>query len=101
MVLRLRKRFPQTRLILVLPCLEQAKSWRAEDIALYENIKAWADKTVYTAQAYDKGCMYRRNRHLVDSSAVCVCYLKSGSGGTAYTVGYAQSQGLRIIRLGD
>ena len=100
-VLRLRERFPQVRLILVLPCPEQTKGWRTEDAALYVLIKTRADKVVYTARAYDRGCMHRRNRHLVDSSAACVCYLKSGTGGTAYTVGYAQSQGLRIIRLGD
>ena len=65
----------------------------------YERIKALADKVVYTSQEYTKGCMHRRNRHLVDHSSVCVCYLTKKDGGTAYTVDYAEKQGLEIVNL--
>ena len=65
----------------------------------YERIKAQADKVVYTAQQYTPGCMHRRNRHLVDNSGVCVCYLTKGSGGTAYTVRYAENYGREVINL--
>ena len=54
---------------------------------------------VYTAQKYAKGCMHKRNCHLVDNSSVCVCYLNRESGGTAYTVRYAGKKGLEIINL--
>lgn len=53
-------------------------------------------KVVYTAEHYYRGCMFKRNRHLVDNSSVCICYLTSDHGGTAYTVRYAQSQQLRL-----
>ena len=86
---------PQRRL----PCLTQTRGWRPEDIAEYERIKAQADKVVYTAQQYTRGCMHKRNRHLVDNSSVCVCYLNRESGGTAYTVRYARERGLEIINL--
>ena len=46
-----------------------------------------------------QGCMYKRNRHLVDHSGVCVCYLTKDSGGTTYTVRYARAHGLEIINL--
>mgnify|MGYP001034658798 CR=1 FL=1 len=98
-VLRLRESCPGMKLILVLPCLTQTQSWRPEDIAEYERIKAQADKVVYTAQQYTKGCMHKRNRHLVDNSSVCVCYLNRESCGTAYTVNYAKKNGLEIINL--
>ena len=65
----------------------------------YERIKALADKVVYTSQEYTKGCMHKRNRHLVDHSSVCVCYLTKKDGGTAYTVDYAERQGLEVINL--
>ena len=65
----------------------------------YERIKALADKVVYTSQEYTKGCMHKRNRHLVDHSSVCVCYLTKKDGGTAYTVDYAEKQGLEIFNL--
>ena len=63
------------KLILVLPCLTQTRGWPAADVAEYEQIKGLADKVVYTSQAYTAGCMHKRNRHLVDNSSVCVCYL--------------------------
>ena len=87
------------KLILVLPCLTQTRGWREEDVAEYERIKAQADKVVYTAQEYTRGCMFKRNRHLVDHSGVCVCYLTKKDGGTAYTVDYAEKQGLGIVNL--
>lgn len=96
-VLRLKKTYPQTKLILVLPCLSQTRGWRPEDIAEYERIKAAADKVVYTSQEYTQDCMFKRNRHLVDNSSLCIAYLTENSGGTAYTVDYARSKGL-IIR---
>ena len=98
-VLRLRESCPGMRLILVLPCLTQTRGWPAADVLEYERIKAQADKVVYTAQQYTRGCMHKRNRHLVDNSSVCVCYLNRESGGTAYTVRYAGKKGLEIINL--
>lgn len=96
-VLRLKQAYPQIRLILVLPCLSQTKNWSGENKAVYEEIKARADKVVYTSQAYTRDCMLRRNRYLVDGSSVCVCYLTKPSGGTAYTVQYARANGLPVI----
>ena len=51
------------------------------------------------SRQYTRGCMHERNRHLVDNSSVCVCYLNRESGGTAYTVRYARERGLEIINL--
>lgn len=98
-VLRLRESCPGMKLILVLPCLTQTQGWPAADVAEYERIKRLANKVVYTSQAYTAGCMHKRNRHLVDNSSVCVCYLTKDSGGTAYTVRYAREQGLEVINL--
>ena len=98
-VLRLRESCPGMKLILVLPCLTQTRGWRPEDAAEYERIKAQADKVVYTSQEYTSGCMHKRNRHLVDNSSICVCYLTRDSGGTAYTVNYAIRQGVSVVNL--
>lgn len=98
-VIRLRENCPGMKLILVLPCLTQTRGWRPEDVAEYERIKAQADKVVYMAQQYTPGCMHKRNRHLVDHSGVCVCYLTKESGGTAYTVNYAKRHGVEIINI--
>lgn len=96
-VLELKADYPQIKLILVLPCVSQADRWSITDKQIYKQIKESADKVVYTAREYTTGCMHKRNRHLVDNSSVCVCYLTENTGGTAYTVNYATSQGLSII----
>ena len=98
-VLELKNQYPHIKLILVLPCHNQTRGWRKSDIAEYERIKSKADKVVYTAGRYYTGCMQKRNRHLVDNSSLCVCYLTGQNGGTAYTVKYAQKRGLKIINL--
>lgn len=100
-VLELKQTYPQIKLILVLPCFSQAKNWSDTDKAVYEDIKAKADKVVYTSQEYTKGCMHKRNRHLVDNSSVCICYLTKNSGGTAYTVDYARKHGLSVANMAD
>lgn len=96
-VLDLKSDYPQIKLILVLPCLSQADAWSSEEKDTYEHIKANADKVVYTSREYTRGCMHKRNRHLVDNSSACICYLTEKSGGTAYTVDYAISKGLFVI----
>lgn len=68
---------------------------------MYEYIKTQADKIVYTSQEYTRGCMHKRNRHLVDNSSVCICYLTEPSGGTAYTVNYALRNGKSVINIAD
>ena len=98
-VLRLRERYPQIRLILVLPCRSQTRGWSQADIDIYEEIKRRADKVTYTSENYFRGCMQKRNRHLVDSSSICICYLTKPTGGTAYTVNYARRCSLQILNI--
>ena len=98
-VLELKREYPQIRLILVLPHKDQAKGWDPWDKGAYDFILSRADKVVYVSKRYEPGCMQERNRRLVDSSAVCICYLTNQQSGTAYTVDYARQKGLRIINL--
>lgn len=100
-VLDMKQEYPHLRLILVLPCKDQTRGWRSEDIAVYEDIKRRSEKVVYVSREYTPDCMYRRNRHLVDYSGTCICYLTRSTGGTAYTVDYARKKGLRIINIAD
>ena len=98
-VLELRTIYPEIKLILVLPCLDQAEKWNEEDKEEYERIKSLADKVVYTSGNYFNGCMQRRNRHLIDNSSLCICYLTERIGGTAYTVNYAKDKGCMVVNL--
>lgn len=99
-VLRVRgERFPHLRLVLVLPYVGQESQWSQRDAAVYRALLRQADEVVYTAKAYTRGCLFQRNRYLVDHSAHCVCYLQRDTGGTAYTVRYARERGLVIHDL--
>lgn len=98
-VLRLKRRYPGIRLVLVLPCRDQTKAWQAADIDLYESIKSQADEVLYTGDRYYSGCMAQRNRRLVDMSGWCVFYLTKPSGGTRYTVNYARQKGLHLLPI--
>ena len=100
-VLTLKQQYPHIRLILVLPCINQANGWKQADVDEYERIRALADKVVYTSREYTSGCMHKRNRHLVDNSSLCICYLTKLSGGTAYTVRYAESKGVYIRNIAN
>lgn len=98
-VLKARRFHPQVKLILALPCRDQAEQWREADRLLYESIKRRADEVVYLSERYTRGCMFERNRYMVDHSDVCVCYCTSDQGGTAYTVKYAWRRGVPVINL--
>ena len=98
-VLELKQQYPQIKLILVLPCKNQTRNWRQNDIDIYDDIKQKADKIVYTSEHYYSGCMQKRNRHLVGNSGYCICYKTHDTGGTAFTVNYANKQRLKIINI--
>lgn len=98
-ILCIKKKKPHIKLIMVYPCKDQTKYWTKKDKNKYLKIKEKSDKIVYVSENYDSSCMHKRNRHLVNSSSVCLCYLKKQEGGTFYTVNYAYRKGLKIINL--
>lgn len=98
-VIKLRAEYPDIKLILVLPCKTQTRGWKQSDIEEYERIIKAADKVVYTSENYFSGCMHKRNRHLVNNSSLCICYLTEDIGGTFYTVNYAKQNGLSIVNI--
>lgn len=98
-VLDEKKRYPHINLILMLPCMSQAALWSGKDRDLYDGIKRMADRITFVSKDYFRGCMHERNRRLVDSSSLCICYMTSDKGGTAYTVQYAKKQGLKVINI--
>ena len=98
-VLRMREKYPEIRLILVLPCANQTRGWPPADRAQYERIRALADKVVLLSEEYDPSCMLRRNLHLVQHSGVCVCYLEHARSGAGQTVRRAKAEGMPVVNL--
>ena len=100
-VLKLKKDYPHIKLVMVLPCPpnEQSMKWSREQREHYEKLLEQADKIRQVSPKYTSTCMFERNRRLVDCSAYLICYLRENSGGTFYTVNYAEQQGLKILRI--
>ena len=91
---------PQIKLLLAIPCPDQTRGWRAEDVLRYERVFGACDRAVLISQSYTRGCMHTRNRFMVDRSAFVIAYLNETAGGTAYTVDYARRKGRKIVNLG-
>ena len=98
-MLRLREREKDVRLVLALPCREQADRWTDRDRETWRGLLESADRIVYVSEAYFPGCMQKRNRFLVDHASACCCFMKTCSGGTWNTVSYAYDKGLAIRNL--
>lgn len=99
-VLKLKATYPQIHLILVLPFDEQysyERNWTWAEIDQYHRLKEQASKVVVLAAGYTSGVYYRRNRHLVDNSSVCVAYMTRVNSGTSYTVNYAKARKVEVI----
>ena len=98
-VIKMKEKYPDVSLELVFPCPEQTKNWKADDRLLYEQIKERADSRQYVSDFYFQGVMQNRNRALVDGADLCIAFLRGETGGTAYTVSYAQKKGTPVICL--
>ncbi len=100
-VLEKRRKYPNIRLELCLPCRDQTAGWNDYFRSVYENILGHADKITYLYDRYTAGCMMERNRMLVDGSQICIGFCVRQKGGSAYTLGYAKKKGLRVINLAN
>ena len=98
-VLKMKTKYPEVKLVLALPCKSQTKFWKENDIEIYESIKKQADQVIYLSEEYTKECMLERNRYMVDNSNFVIAYCQKQTGGSAYTVEYAKKHGKTVILL--
>ena len=66
---------------------------------LYEDLLRECDETIVLHERYEAGCMFERNRYMVDCCDVLLAYLYAERGGTWYTVKYALKKGKKIIYI--
>ena len=91
--------FPHIKVILVYPFLGFTSHWTAHQRSDFERMLPQYDKVVCVSEKASREAYLARDRHLVDSSAYCITYCTRGYGGTAYTVRYAQRQGLEVRNI--
>ncbi len=98
-VLKLKERYTNISLSMILPCRNQDRFWNTAQKENYAEVLSEADIIIYTSEKYFKGCMYQRNRFLVDVSSCIVAFLEKNTGGTKYTVSYAEKKGIPVLFL--
>lgn len=88
---------PQIKVILVYPFDGFTHFWTDAQRSLYAKLLPRYNKITQVSERNCPAAYLRRNRHLVDHSAYCICYCTRQTGGTAYTVQYARRMGLQIL----
>lgn len=98
-VLALRERRGDVTLEACIPCEEQPNRWREGDRQRYFDLIAQCDMETMIQKHYDKGCMLRRNRYMVDRSSMLLAAFDGMLGGTMYTIQYAMKRKLKVVLL--
>lgn len=99
--LALRDRGRCLKVILVLPFPGYRRYWLPAQEERAARVEARADKVVWCSREPSREAFLLRNRRLVDGSAYCIAYCTRPYGGSAYTLRYAQKQGLRVWNIGE
>jgi uncharacterized phage-like protein YoqJ len=100
-VLLMKKKYDFITLELCLPCKDQTAKWKNSEKYFYNYCLKYADRIRYVGERYRSGCMFARNRMLVDGSDCCLGYCDPAarSGGSRYTLNYAKEQGVECRNI--
>ncbi len=98
-VLEIKERYPEIELHLYLPCRDQTRGWNEVCVRTYKYCLDHADKVTYISEKYYSGCMYERDRRLVDGADVCIAYCVKFHGGTYYTCSHAKKSGVELVNI--
>lgn len=95
-LLSLREELP-LRVVACVPCANQSERFSSDQKRLYERLLAACDEKIVLHERYTEGCMFERNRYMVDACDFLLAYLRTQKGGTFYTVNYAKKKGKSIL----
>ncbi len=98
-VLHLRNLHRDITLEAVIPCETQAARWTERDRNRYFSLVEQCDLETLVQRRYDRSCMLRRDRYLVDHASHLIAVYGGLLGGTMYTISYAKKQGLTLHLL--
>lgn len=95
-VLALQAAHPDVTLEAALPCAGQAKKWSSDDRHRWTQLVHQCDTHTLLQEHYDRHCMLRRDRYMVDQSSAILAVFNGTRGGTQYTLNYAMDRRLDI-----
>lgn len=97
--LALREKYPDLTVEGAVPCQSQADRWPEEERRRWRACLDACDLETMVQQNYDRGCMHRRDRYMVDRSSAILAVFDGTPGGTMYTLNYAMERRLEILLL--
>lgn len=98
-VLSLREQHPGLSLEGAVPCPTQADRWPEALRRRWRDILDRCDLETVVQQNYNRFCMFRRDRYMVDRSSAILAVFDGTPGGTQYTLNYAMDKKLTILLL--
>ena len=97
--LNLREKYPELTVEGAIPCPTQADRWPERQRRRWRELLGRCDLETVVQQHYDRFCMLRRDRYMVDRSAAILAVFDGTPGGTQYTLNYAMNKSLEILLL--
>lgn len=97
-VLQLRPTLPSRKIKLyaAIPYDRQPSAWPSKEQQRYQDILSQADRIEYVNHEYRRGCLFERDRYMIDKATHLIAVFNGSKGGTQYTINYAQRKGLDI-----
>lgn len=97
--LALKEKYPALTVEGAVPCPAQAERWPAADRRRWRALLDRCDLETVLQEHYDRACMLRRDRYMVDRSAAVLAVFDGVPGGTQYTLSRAMDKKLDIFLL--
>ncbi len=97
-LIRLKERY-RIEIEACIPFQGQEKGFPKEEKTLYKQLIAWCRKKTVLFEEYRDGCYLARDRYMVDHADAVLAYCVRNTGGTAYTVRYAEKKGVPVYYL--
>ena len=98
-VISKRIKYSDIRLLMVLPCKNQAERWSNRARSMYEYTVSVADEVIYISESYTPSCMRDRNLYLAEYCDMLIAYVGRSNSGAAQTMRLAEHFGKRVYNL--
>lgn len=110
-MIHIQKKNHNIKNILAIPFFNQSKKWKNEDKQVYEQMKIFADETIFVDALeeyriktvpigmYHPAKMQKRNMFMVDNSDVVISCWNGSKSGTFNCIKYAKKKGKKIINI--
>lgn len=97
--LELKEKYPDLTVEAAIPFPGQADRWPEAEQARWRRAVNTCDLETVVQNNYDRFCMHRRDRYMVDRASAILAVFDGTPGGTMYTLNYAMSEHLDILLL--